>query len=134
MVIAKLDDGLPCPKYHSKSDGILMVIEPVGGIAFALLVMIPSLYIAVIHLLFKELRTLFGKLLIFYNLFSVYRYQYYSPYNNTLLDNSKFTNDMPHCHDMLYDVLYRERVICNNHFNSFSLPHVSFLLAEIRNE
>ena len=71
MVIAKIDDELPCLKYHSKSDGILMAIEPVGGAVFALFVMIPSVYIAVIHLLFKELRTLFGKLLTFYNLFIV---------------------------------------------------------------
>ena len=68
MVIAKIDDELPCLKYHSKSDGILMAIEPVGGIIVASFIMIASLYIVVLHLLFKELRTLFGKLLIYYNL------------------------------------------------------------------
>ena len=42
-----------------------MLIEPVGEVVFALLVMIPSLYYI------EELRTLFGKLLTFYNLFIV---------------------------------------------------------------
>ena len=68
MVIAKIHDGLPCLKYHSKSDRIVMVIEPVALITFVLLTMMASLYIVVVHLLFKELCTLFGKLLIYYNL------------------------------------------------------------------
>ena len=68
MVIAKLDDELPCLKYHSTTDGILIVIEPVGGIIFSLIIMFVSLYILIVNLLFKELHTLFGKLLVLYNL------------------------------------------------------------------
>ena len=68
MVIAKLDDELPCLKYHSTTDGIQMVIEPVRGIIFSLIIMFVSLYILIVNLLFKELHTLCGKLLVLYNL------------------------------------------------------------------
>ena len=68
MVIAKIDDELPCLKYHSKTDGNQILFQSVGSFAFVLLIMAMSLYILIVHLLYKKLRTLFGKLLIFHNL------------------------------------------------------------------
>ena len=67
MVIAKIDDALPCLKYHSRTDNS-QLIENAVKIVVALLVMILSSYILIAHFLFKELYTLFGKLLILYNL------------------------------------------------------------------
>ena len=67
MVIVKVDDELPCLKYHNIKESSLLfgLLMPV---AVTFLVMITSFYIIIVHLLFKELRTLFGKLLIFHNL------------------------------------------------------------------
>ena len=67
MAIVKVDDELPCLKYHNKNHSSHL-IELSITIAIILLIMITSIYIIIIHLLFKELRTLFGKLLIFHNL------------------------------------------------------------------
>ena len=64
MVIAKIDDELSCHD-HNKTDDTL--IDALFG-SLALLVMMMSGYVLFIHLLFKELRTLFGKLLMLYSL------------------------------------------------------------------
>ena len=67
MVIAKTDDETFCLKHQSTSsikDILIAVLFP----SLTLLMMIMSAYILIVHLLFKELRTLFGKLLIFYSL------------------------------------------------------------------
>ena len=66
MVIAKIDDELPCLRYN-RADGS-QLIEFVVKTTFVSLTMIVSIYIIVVHLLFKEFRTLFGMLIIFYNL------------------------------------------------------------------
>ena len=65
IVIAKIDDELPCLEYHNGSDDrqytVHVIIVP--------LVMMVSICTIIIHLLFKDLRTsLFGKLLMLYNL------------------------------------------------------------------
>ena len=70
MAISKIDDELPCLKYHNRNDNI-QIIELVGTITISLPIIMVSIYILLIHLLFKELRTMFGKLLIFYNLYVV---------------------------------------------------------------
>ena len=67
MVIIKVDDELPCLKYHNRNDEI-QIFELVGTITIYLPIIMVSIYILLIHLLFKELRTMFGKLLTFYNL------------------------------------------------------------------
>ena len=68
VVITKIDDELPCMKYHSKTDGDQILFQSVGPLAFVLLIMMVSLYILIVHLFYKKLHTLFGKLLIFHNL------------------------------------------------------------------
>ena len=65
MVIAKINDELPCLKYH-RADGSKQ-IEIVAKLAFLSLIMVISIYIIVVHLLFKEFRTLFGILIIYHN-------------------------------------------------------------------
>ena len=68
MVIAKIDDELPCHEYHNTLDDRHISAQYVGTILNSLTIMM-STCILIIHLLFKMLRTsLFGKLLIFYNL------------------------------------------------------------------
>ena len=70
MAITKIDNELPCMKYHSKTDGNQILFhQSVGSLAFALIIMMTSVYILIVHLLYKKLHTLFGKLLIFHNLF-----------------------------------------------------------------
>ena len=65
MVITKIDDELPCLGYHNTSDTNLNIIHAVI-VPLALMVSVGTL---IIHLLFKDLLTsLFGKLLMFYNL------------------------------------------------------------------
>ena len=70
MVITKSDDELPCLPYpYTTDDGrIFLIVYTI----LSLLITMVSLYTLVVHLLFKELRsTLFGKLLMFYNLCQV---------------------------------------------------------------
>ena len=67
MVIAKIDDELPClAKNDSMADGN-WIGQFIGALSLALLITMASGYVLIVHLLFKELRTLFGKLLIFYS-------------------------------------------------------------------
>ena len=67
MVIAKMDDEMACLEYQSTTDdsrlGQFLLLLTLG-----LLMFLASSCILTLHLLFKELRTLFGKLLIFYSL------------------------------------------------------------------
>ena len=65
MAIAKIDDELSCLKYH-RADGSKQ-IEVVAKLTFLSLIMVISIYIIVVHLLFKEFRTLFGMLIIYHN-------------------------------------------------------------------
>jgi len=67
MVIGKIDDELPCLKYHNTTDHS-QIGEIVGFITLSSLIMMASGYVLIVHLLFKELHTLFGMLLIFYSL------------------------------------------------------------------
>ena len=66
MVISKLDDEVPCLKYPNMIEDN-QIIESVGVLTMSSLIIMVSAYILIIHLLFKELRTLFGKLLMLYN-------------------------------------------------------------------
>ena len=64
MVITKIDNEFPCYEYHQNTtddNHAIQIIIPLFTIAV-------SAYTLIVHLLFKKLRTLFGKLLIFYNL------------------------------------------------------------------
>ena len=64
MVVTKIaDDNLPCLDYHNHTTS-----QIVGPLTLTSLIIMVSGYILLVHLLFKELRTLFGKLLIFYSL------------------------------------------------------------------
>ena len=64
MMIAKLVDELPCLKYP-----IIIAHGPVTiRIVLSLLITVVSAYILIVQLLLKKFHTLFGKLLIFYNL------------------------------------------------------------------
>ena len=63
MVIAKIDAELSCPKYQD----VGQIVEFLVSLILTSLVLMVSGYVFAVHLLFKELRTLFGKLLIFYS-------------------------------------------------------------------
>ena len=72
-VISKIDDELSCfSKDDSKADDNMAdgnwIGRFIGSLSLVLLITMASGYVIIAHLLFKELRTLFGKLLILYNL------------------------------------------------------------------
>ena len=62
--ISKIDNEQSCLEHHNGSQAGLFV----GKLTLSLLVMMMSGYILLVHFLFKELHSVFGKLLIFYNL------------------------------------------------------------------
>ena len=67
MAITKNDDALPCLQYHNTLDDSHIFQH--AEVVIHLLTLTVSACILIIHLLFKTLRnSLFGKLLIFYNL------------------------------------------------------------------
>ena len=69
MVIAKLDNKVSCSKHqHNLNSSITTAIMHIIYVLLNLLLIMTCTYILIVHLLFKELRTLFGKLIIFYNL------------------------------------------------------------------
>ena len=67
ILIAEIDDELPCLEYPNTIDDN-KITKSVGVLTTSSLIIMMSAYILIVHLLFKEFRTLFGKLLIFYNL------------------------------------------------------------------
>ena len=67
MVIAKIHDEMPCLKFYNAIDDI-QGNWLIGITIIPLFIMMESGYVVIVHLLFKQLRSLFGKLLIFYNL------------------------------------------------------------------
>ena len=69
MVVIKIaDDNFPCLDYHNHTTSDSRIGELIGSLTLTSLIIMVSSYILLVHLLFKELRTLFGKLLIFYSL------------------------------------------------------------------
>ena len=66
MEIAKIDDETPCLEYHNTNGGSQVAMFLVR-LMLASLSLIVNGYIFIVHLLFKELRTIFGKLLMFYS-------------------------------------------------------------------
>ena len=83
MVIAKTVDELPCLGYPSTTIHSKAVTQ-----------LLMSAYILIVQLLFKKSHAVLGKLHIFYNLGLVCKC-YCHPYA-LQLDNSKFTNNIPH--------------------------------------
>ena len=63
MVITKIDDALPCLEYNNNTTDDSH--SEVFDVILSSLIMAVSVFI---HLLFKDLHNLFGKLLMFYNL------------------------------------------------------------------
>ena len=66
MEIAKIDDEMPCLEYHNTNDSNQIAVFLLRLI-LASLSLIVNGYIVTVHLLFKELRTIFGKLLMLYS-------------------------------------------------------------------
>ena len=69
MLISKNDPELFCSSSNTTDDAAIQIIR-------ALILLLSTLlsgYIAVLHLLFKELRTIFGKLMIIYNIAIAFR-------------------------------------------------------------
>ena len=64
MMIAKVDDEPSC---FVEDYDIVNIDQLIGFFPLALLIMTASGYVLIVHLLFKELRTLFGILLIFHS-------------------------------------------------------------------
>ena len=67
MVIVKLDNELSCNKYLGFID-VGQVIQFLIMLLFGLAMFLVGGYVFTVHLLFKDLRSLFGKLLMFYSL------------------------------------------------------------------
>ena len=68
MVIAKIDDKLPCNNKYQSIIDVGRLIQFLIILIFGIVLFVMSGYVLTVHLLFKELRSLFGKLLIFYSL------------------------------------------------------------------
>ena len=66
MVIAKADDEFPCLEYFNTVDDSQVI--QYASVTLTLLVMLISAYTLIVHLLLKSHRSLFRKLLMFYNL------------------------------------------------------------------
>ena len=66
MEIAKLDDEMPCLEYHDTNSGS-QTAKFLAILTMSSLMLMVSGYVFIVHLLFKELCTLFGKLLMFYS-------------------------------------------------------------------
>ena len=66
-IIAKDDSELPCLISNSMVDRNNHIAEIIGPMTIAVLTMTVSGYILIVHLIFKELHNLMGKLMIFYN-------------------------------------------------------------------
>ena len=66
--ITKIDDELPCLEYPNKTTDGNQIAKFLVILIMTSLMLIVSSYVFTVHLLFKELRSLFGKLLIFYSL------------------------------------------------------------------
>ena len=67
MVIVKIDDELSCfVEDYDMADGN-WIGRFIGSLSLGLFIIMASGYVLIVHLLFKELRTLFGILLIFYS-------------------------------------------------------------------
>ena len=95
MVVTKIaDDNLPCLDYHNHTTSDSRIGELIGSLTLTSLIIMVSGYILLVHLLFKELRTLFGKLLIFYSLsivsmnadtFALLLMYYWIPVNSVII-------------------------------------------------
>ena len=69
MMITKIDDELPCLEYPNTTDNSHTIHQYVQVITILLQISVCA-YTLTVHLLFKNLRrSLFGKLLMLYNLF-----------------------------------------------------------------
>ena len=66
MVITKIDDALPCLEYNNNTTDDSR--SEVFDVILSSLIMAVSVLILILHLLFKDLHNLFGKLLMSYNL------------------------------------------------------------------
>ena len=66
MVITKADDELPCLEY-SNTIGSSQAIQYLSVVT-SVLIIVMSTCTLIVHLLFKRLRNMFGKLLILYSL------------------------------------------------------------------
>ena len=66
MEIAKIDDEMPCLEYHN-TVGSSQIAEFLVAVTLTSVMFTVSGYIFIVHLLFKELHTIFGKLLMFYS-------------------------------------------------------------------
>ena len=66
VVIAKQEKELPCAKPNGRAINYHFILV----VLFSILIVVTSGYIAFVHMLFKELRNLFGKLLMLYSITS----------------------------------------------------------------
>ena len=66
-------------------------------IVYPVLVMVMNAYSLIVHLLFKRLRNLLGKILIGMSMYCCFGHCI-----NVLLDNSKFATNMPYCHNNVH--------------------------------
>ena len=105
-VITKADDELPCLEYPNRI-GSSQAIQYLSVVT-SVLVMVMSTCTLIVHLLFKRLRNMFGKLLILYSLcvvclcgaaLATALMCYWIIY-------SKFTSNMPYCHDNIHINIY----------------------------
>ena len=122
-VIAKNDNEFPCLLPDTMAYDNYMA-KFIGSITIVLLITAVSSYILIVHLLFKELHNLMGKLMIFYNLtliflciiIGVWLFLYY-----IIPANSQIT-----CHSIV--VLFMITLIGNNNVSTCILTYLTNIM------
>jgi len=122
VVIGKTDDEFPCLKYHNTTDGS-QIGEVVGIMTLSSLIMMASGCV-IVHLLFKDPRTLFGMLVIFYSLgivstsgivITLYAIHHWIAVNSQIV-----------CHTIM--VLFIVALISNHAFATNILTHLAYIM------
>ena len=122
MVITKIDDDLPCLKYLNTTNEIqaIQYVRSIIGLS-----MVVSAYVIIVHLLFKTFcSSLFGKLLMFHNLFMVLR-----SISVTALDLMHFliaVNSQTTCH--ITTIIFALTFAGNKLFATNILTHCAYLM------
>ena len=123
MVITKIDDDLPCLEYLNTTNEIqaIQYVRTIIGLS----IMVVSAYVIIVHLLFKTFRSsLFGKLLMFHNLFVVLR-----SISVTALDLMHFliaVNSQITCH--IVTIIFTLTFAGNKLFATNILTHCAYLM------
>ena len=117
MIIRKNEPELFCPTTNTDEDST----ESIAAVIVSTLVALVSGYIAAIHFVFKELRTNFGKLMIFYNVIIVLR----NVVSISLYLRNTFYPTLP-CYPFIFSFIQSE--IATESFSTCILGYLAYIM------